>query len=92
MKFVLRHKTTGRYFRSPGQWVRRADNALSFDAAASAHQYQRVNHIPETQAVLRLAPYLIPLLNSSRSTAWEAWLHKRAQQWQGASASRFRQN
>ena len=92
MKFVLRHKTTGRYFQSPGRWVRRADNALSFDAAESAHQYQRVNHIPETQAVLRLAPYLIPVLNGPRATQWESWLQMRAQQWSATNANRFREN
>ena len=78
MKIVLRHKTTGRYYRSPGRWVRRADNALSFDALESAQQYQRQHHIHETQPVLRLAPYLMPLLHGARAAEWERWLQSRA--------------
>jgi hypothetical protein len=78
MKIVLRHKTTGRYYRSPGRWVRRADNALSFDALESAQQYQRQHHINETQPVLRLAPYLMPLLHGARAAEWERWLQSRA--------------
>lgn len=92
MKIVLRHKTTGRYFQSPGRWVRRADNALSFDALEFAQEYQRRHHIEETQAVLRLAPYLIPLLNSPRAVVWEKWLQSRASHAFGARAGRFRQN
>jgi hypothetical protein len=92
MKIVLRHKTTGRYFQSPGRWVRRADNALSFDALEFAQEYQRQHHIEETQAVLRLAPYLIPLLHGPKAAAWEKWLQSRASHAFGARAGRFRQN
>jgi hypothetical protein len=92
MKIVLRHKTTGRYYRSPGRWVRRADNALSFDALESAQQYQRQHHICETQPVLRLAPYLMPLLHGARATAWERWLQTRAAAWYEGRTGRFEDN
>ena len=92
MKIVLRHKTTGRYLRSPGRWVRRADNALAFDALESANQYQLQHHLEETQPVLRLAPYLIPLLNGPKAAAWEHWLQSRAGEWYGGRAGRFGQN
>jgi len=92
MKVVLRHKVTGRYYRSPGQWVRRADNALAFDAVASAQQFSRVHHIDETQAVHRLAPYLMPLLHNSRESVWQGWLGGRVGQWYSARANQFERN
>jgi hypothetical protein len=62
MKVVLRHQFTGRYYSASGAWVRRSDNAMIFDDALSANNYQRSHQIDGTQAVYRLAPYLIPLL------------------------------
>ena len=62
MKVVLRHQFTGRYYSASGAWVRRSDNAMIFDDALSANNYQRSHHIDGTQAVYRLAPYLMPLL------------------------------
>ena len=62
MKVVLRHQFTGRYYSASGAWVRRSDNAMIFDDALSANDYQRSHQIDGTQAVYRLAPYLIPLL------------------------------
>jgi hypothetical protein len=92
MKIVLRHKTTGRYYRAPGKWVRRADNALTFDAVDSAQQFLRAHHIEQTQAVLRLAPYLMPLLNGPEARMWEHWLQARAHEWYGEHASKFDRN
>ena len=92
MKIVLRHKTTGRYYCAPGKWVRRADNALTFDVVEAAQQYLRENGIAETQAVLRLAPYLIPLLHGSRATQWDRWLQTQAGEWYAERASRFGRN
>jgi hypothetical protein len=63
MKVVLRHQFTGRYYSASGAWVRRSDNAMIFDDALSANNYQRSHQIDGTQAVYRLAPYLIPLLH-----------------------------
>ena len=62
MKVVLRHQFTGRYYSASGAWVRRSDNAMIFDDALSANNYQRSHQIDGTQAVYRLAPYLMPLL------------------------------
>lgn len=62
MKVVLRHQFTGRYYSASGAWVRRSDNAMIFDDAASANDYQRSHQLDGTQAVYRLAPYLMPLL------------------------------
>lgn len=92
MKIVLRHKTTGRYYKAPGKWVRRADNALTFDAVNAARQYLRQNGIEETQAVLRLAPYLIPLLHGPRAVLWDSWLHARASKGYWERATRFGKN
>jgi hypothetical protein len=92
MKIVLRHKTTGRYYQSPGKWVRRADNALSFDAVDAAHQFLRLHHIEQTQAVLRLAPYLIPLLHRPGAVVWDRWIQARATPAEPARVNRFGRN
>jgi phosphoserine phosphatase len=92
MKIVLRHKTTGRYYREPGKWVRRADNALAFDAVEAARQYLSSHGIEETQAVLRLAPYLMPLLQVPQAKTWESWLHSSSGQWYADRVNRFGRN
>jgi hypothetical protein len=92
MKIVLRHKTTGRYYQSPGKWVRRADNALTFDAVGSARIYLRTHRLGQTQAVLRLAPYLIPLLHGPRAAGWDRWRQARASQWYPERTNRFGRN
>lgn len=92
MKVVLRHKVTGRYYRSPGQWVRRADNALAFDAVDAARAFSRTHRIESTQAVHRLAPYLMPLLHRSRQTAWQSWLRGQMGQWYSDRAHNFARN
>ena len=70
MKVVLRHQTTGRYYAASGEWVRRADNALSFDDTISAQAFLRMHQLGMTQAVFRLAPYVTSLLQqtSAQST------------------------
>ena len=92
MKVVLRHKGTGRYYQSPGKWVRRADNALAFDAVDAARRFVRTHRLEETQAVHRLAPYLIPLLHGPRSSVWKGWLHARSSQWYWERANKFGRN
>jgi hypothetical protein len=92
MKIVLRHKTTGRYYQSPGKWVRRADNALTFDAVIAARDYLRLHRLEKTQAVLRLAPYLIPLLQGPRAIVWNGWLRARTSEWYPERAGRFGRN
>ena len=71
MKIVLRHNRTGRYYNSPGNWVRRADNALTFDDILAAREFSRLNHLDDTQPVQRLAPYLMALLRKPQPTFWD---------------------
>jgi hypothetical protein len=92
MKIVLRHISTGRYYQSPGKWVRRADNALAFDEVGAAWDFSRLHHLAETQPVHRLAPYLIPLLQRPGSAAWESWLRARANQWHTERSRKFGRN
>ena len=92
MKVVLRHKATGRYYQSPGKWVRRADNALTFEGVDAARRYSRSHRIEETQAVLRLAPYLMPLLHSRKPAVWNGWLRARSSQWYWERANKFGRN
>ena len=73
MKIVLRHTSTGRYYRAPGEWVRRADNALAFDDLNSAQQFVQAHHLNQTQTVYRLAPYLIPLLHQTEPSFWKGF-------------------
>jgi hypothetical protein len=89
MKVVLRHQITGRYYRSPGTWVRRADNALAFEDAAMALQYCRMHQLAEVQPVHRLAPYLMPLLSRSDRSIWT---HVRRNQLHPKRTERFVQN
>lgn len=74
MKVVLRHINTGRYYQSPGQWVRRADNARAFDDVGAAREFSRSNHLILSLPVFRLAPYLMPLLNQPQATIWDQWM------------------
>lgn len=73
MKIVLLHKITGRYYHAPGQWVRRADNALAFEDVGAAREFSRRNHLPEVHPVPRLAPYLMPLLEKRHHSMWDGW-------------------
>ena len=77
MKIVLRHKITGRYYHAPGKWVRRADNALTFENIGAAHEFSRLHHLTGVQPVPRLAPYLMPLLEKRRPSMWDGWMHQR---------------
>ena len=61
MKFVLRHSVSGRYYQCPGRWVRRADNALSFDQLSEAQAFSRTHQL-SAQPVERLAPFMMSLL------------------------------
>lgn len=92
MKIVLRHKVTGRYYNAPGKWVRRADNALTFDDVPAAREFSRVNHLEQTQPVQRLAPYLMGLLHSPRHSFWGEWQRHRASYWSYGSVNRFFRN
>jgi len=92
MKVVLRHKATGHYYRAPGQWVRRADNALAFEDVADARKFSRSHRLARAQAVYRLAPYLLPLLHEQQSSMWEAWTQARTNRWYLAHAARFFRN
>jgi len=91
MKVVLRHINTGRYYQSPGQWVRRADNARAFDDVGAAREFSRHNHVLLSEPVFRLAPYLMPLLLQPQPTIWAQWTRFTINQ-HPESASQFSQN
>jgi hypothetical protein len=96
MKVVLRHQMTGRYYSAPGKWVRRADNALAFDDAATAQDFLRTNRILRARPVYRLAPYLIPLLHAHERqhtvSIWESWTESRISRWYFERAQEFERN
>lgn len=77
MKVVLCHQSTGRYYQSPGQWVRRADNALTFEDLRAASQFSQDHHLQQATPVYRLAPYLMPLLQDDNDSVWQTWSFKR---------------
>jgi hypothetical protein len=85
MKVVLRHQTTGRYYHSPGTWVRRADNALIFEDEGMALQFCRLHRL-EAHPVHRLAPYLMTLLKSSERSFWTA---SQSNRWSQKQTERF---
>jgi hypothetical protein len=73
MKIVLINKVTGRYYHGPGQWVRRSDNALTFEDASAARQFSRTHHLSNALPVERLAPYVRDLLRRPCLTLWMVW-------------------
>jgi hypothetical protein len=91
MKFVLRHRITGRYYCSPGEWVRRADNALAFDDINSACDFCRDQHLAEAQPVSRLAPYVMGLLQRPPASLWGLTMFERMQ-WDFERRARFSRN
>ncbi|HWN96841.1 MAG TPA: hypothetical protein VNT99_17565 [Methylomirabilota bacterium] len=91
MKVVLRHNLTGRYYRAPSDWVRRADNALAFEDLPAAKEFLRTHHLDKIQTVYRLAPFLMPLLHPQLSI-WETWMHARRNRWNEENINRFMRN
>ena len=92
MKVVLRHKATGRYYRSAGQWVRRADNALAFKDVDTAREFCRAHRLGEAQPVHRLAAYLMPLLHRTRRSMWESGPAYRGNSWYLEQNDKFLRN
>jgi hypothetical protein len=89
MKIVLRHKITGRYYQAPGKWVRRADNALTFENVGAAREFSRLHHLLEVQPVQRLAPYLMPLIEKRHQSMWAGWMHQRYSNYYLHRSSKF---
>ena len=92
MKIVLRHTETRRYYQAPGQWVRRADNALAFEDFGAALQFSEANGLAKTLPVQRLAPYLMPLLRERRTSIWETWTRERTGDWVSERLAKFLRN
>ena len=70
MKYVLRNRVTGRYLKRLGVWVRRIDEAMSFDDAGEAREFCQAHLLEEAQPVQLLMPYLMSLIAvTSRSVA-----------------------
>ena len=62
MKYVLRNKTTGRYLKRHGHWVRRMDDAITFEDMTDVREYCQAHRLENVQPVQRLMPYLMSLL------------------------------
>jgi hypothetical protein len=70
MKYVLRNKNTGRYLKRKGLWVRRMEEAITFEDVSEAREYCQAHQVEDAQAVQQMMPYLWSLLRgSARSTA-----------------------
>ncbi|HMJ89544.1 MAG TPA: hypothetical protein VK530_06990 [Candidatus Acidoferrum sp.] len=78
---MLINKVTGRYYHAPGHWVRRSDNALTFNDVSAAQQFSRAHHINNAHPVQRLAPYVMELLQRPCFTMWETWSRAHASGW-----------
>jgi hypothetical protein len=62
MKYVLRHKTTGRFLKRQGLWVRRMDEAMTFEDMTDVREYCQAHRLDDVQPMQRLMPYLMSLL------------------------------
>ena len=62
MKYVLRHRTNGRYLKRPGTWVTRMDQAMTFDDSSEAREFSQAHQLETAQPVQLLMPYLMSLL------------------------------
>jgi hypothetical protein len=91
MKIVLINKMTGRYYHAPGHWVRRADNALTFENLSAAEKFTRVNHLNNAHPVERFAPYMMELLRCSSDAFWKSSNRGHATGWADwcSSASQY---
>jgi len=62
MKYVLRNKVTGRYLKRKGLWVRRMDEAMTFEDMVEVREYCQALGLEDVQPIQRLMPYLMSLL------------------------------
>jgi hypothetical protein len=62
MKYVLRNQSTGRYLKRVGQWVRRVEDAMTFDDMVEVREYCQAHRLDGLQPVRRFMPYLASLL------------------------------
>ena len=92
MKVVLRHNATGRYYRAPYEWVRRADNALAFDDVTAAQKFLQLHQLKDALPVYRFAPFLMSLLQNACETNLPAWTEAERARWLEQRSSRFNRN
>ena len=70
MKYVLRNKMTGCYLKRKGLWVRRMDEALTFEDLGEVREYcQALGLDDDVQPIQRLMPYLLRLLRQTAKAA-----------------------
>ena len=69
MKYVLRNKVTGRYLKRKGQWVRRMDEAMTFEDMGEVREYCQALGLEDVQPIQRLMPYLMSLLRQTTTPA-----------------------
>jgi hypothetical protein len=92
MKVVLCHTVTRRYYQAPGKWVRRADNAMSFEDFGTAIEFSRLNRLSRARPVQRLAPYLMPLLHRPQPSVWQLWMRDGSAEWYSSHLPRIAWN
>jgi hypothetical protein len=70
MKFVIRNKQTGRYLKRVGLWVKRPDDAMTFEDLMDVREYCQAHRLEnDVQPIRRLMPYLVSLLRGGRASA-----------------------
>lgn len=62
MKYVLRNKSTGRYLKRYGLWVRRLEDAITFEDMTDVREYCQAHRLQDVQPIQRVMPYLLSLL------------------------------
>ena len=67
MKYILRSKETGCYLKRVGVWVRRMQDAMTFDDTIEVREYCQAHRIEHVQTIQRFMPYLMSLLRKKRS-------------------------
>lgn len=92
MSIVLRHKISGLYYRGPGRWVRRADNARVFESASAAESYSQRNGLADAQPVPSLAPCLLSMIRRPRPSALESWKKSSIAAWYAEQAGKLSSN
>ena len=69
MKYVLRNKNTGRYLKRQGLWVKRLDEAITFEDLIDVREYCQAHRLEDVQPIRRLMPYLMSLLRKPASSS-----------------------
>lgn len=69
MRFLLRHKRTGQYLKRAGVWVKRPEEAMTFEDMVDVREYCQAHGLDDVQPIRRLMPFLISLLRRHTKTS-----------------------